>query len=138
MTRPGFSSKDARALPQLTPVALSPAVPRCPVKLRRPASARTLATLAALAVTGAAVGACSDGAVDATTCASVGIGETRLDVDEKLGDPDSVTKAANGFAVARYRTTVSGVDRCCSVTFDSDSVTAIAAARPSYESACGK
>lgn len=111
------------------------------MKLRRLASARTLATLAALAalaVSGAALGACSDGAVDATTCASVGVGETRLDVDEKLGDPERVTKAANGFAVARYRTTVSGVDRCCSVTFDSDSVTAIAAARPSYESVCAK
>jgi hypothetical protein len=108
------------------------------VKLSRLAPARTLATLATLAMMGAALGACSDGVVDATTCASVGIGETRLDVDEKLGDPESVTKAANGFAVARYRTTVSGVDRCCSVTFDSDSVTAIAAARPSYDGACAK
>ncbi len=108
------------------------------MKLRRLRSNRTLATLAALAVMGAALGACSDAAVDATTCASVGIGETRLDVDAKLGEPESVTKAANGFAVARYRATVAGVDRCCSVTFDSDSVTAIAAARPSYDRACAR
>lgn len=77
------------------------------------------------------------GSVDATTCGSVRIGDTRNDVDGKLGTAASVSKGTNGaFAVGRYESTTDGKTQCCIVTFDSEAETALTTVQPAYQATC--
>lgn len=81
--------------------------------------------------------ACAGGKVDVTTCSSVRIGDSRADVDSKLGSDYTVSKGTNGtFAIVKYTDVPGGVKQCCTVTFDSESTTATAIVNPAFDPAC--
>ena len=94
-----------------------------------PAVLTLLATVASLPACG--------GSVDATTCTSVKVGDSRADVDAKLGEAVSVSKVVNGaFAIGRYETTRDENKQCCLVTFDSDTDSASTVTQPAFQSTC--
>jgi len=81
--------------------------------------------------------ACAGGGVDQASCASVRIGDTRSDVNAKLGTTYTETKGTNGtFVIVKYEDVPGGVKQCCTVTFDSEAETAISTTQPSFNAAC--
>jgi hypothetical protein len=93
----------------------------------------SVTTLAFVAV----LSACAGGGVDQASCASVKLGDTRTDVNAKLGTTYTETKGTNGsFITVTYEDVPGGVKQCCTVTFDSAAETGIATTQPSFNAAC--
>ena len=77
------------------------------------------------------------GSVEFDTCSSVKVGDTRSDVDSKLGSAVSVTPGGNGsFAVGRYESEKDGVVSCCIVKLTGEADEAVAIAQPEYQPVC--
>ncbi len=84
-----------------------------------------------------ASGGCGVTPVDRASCASVHVGDSRLDVDQNLGSAESAEAAPGGFVRVRYRSFQSApMDACCSVIFDGDAITALVVARPKFQPGC--
>ena len=81
--------------------------------------------------------ACAGGGVDEASCTSVKIGDSRKDVNAKLGTTYTETTGTNGtYVTVKYEDVPGGVKQCCTVTFESTSETAIANTQPSFNPAC--